>query len=117
MIKAHLVGDALLTGVGVNKDTASGTVRICRDADEARQKVGSGEVLVVTSTNNDMLDALRTASAIIAEEPGLNSHAAIVGLMLEKPVIVGASGATRILQDGMRISVDAERGIIRAMPQ
>ena len=117
MIKAHLVGDALLTGVGVNKDTASGTVRVCRDADDARQKVGPGDVLVVTSTSNDMLDALRTASAIIAEEPGLNSHAAIVGLMLEKPVIVGAVGATRILQDGMHISVDAERGIIRAMPQ
>lgn len=117
MIKAHLVGDALLTGVGVNKDTASGTVRICRDAADAQQKMKPGDVLVVSATNNAMLDALRTASAIIAEEPGLNSHAAIVGLMLEKPVIVGAVGATRTLQDGMRISVDAERGIIRAMPQ
>ena len=75
----------------------------------------AGEVLVVTSTNNDMMAALHRCSAIIAEEPGLNSHAAIVGLTLNKPVIVGAAGALRKLHDGQDISVDSERGVINAM--
>ncbi|MEG2770456.1 MAG: PEP-utilizing enzyme, partial [Oscillospiraceae bacterium] len=52
----------------------------------------------------------------ITEETGLNSHAAIVGLTLNIPVIVGANGATHKLQDGMQVSVDTERGIVRAIP-
>ena len=64
-----------------------------------------------------MLGALRDACAIIAEEAGLNSHAAIVGLTLSKPVIVSAAGATRKLKDGMKVSVDGERGVVQAMPE
>jgi pyruvate kinase len=64
-----------------------------------------------------MLDSIRDASAIIAEEAGVNSHAAIVGLTLGKPVVVGAAGATRKLHDGVRVSVDGERGVVHSMPQ
>ena len=117
MIKAHLVGDALLSGVGVGKLNGSGRACVCHTADDVLRKYKEGDVLVAPSTGNDMLEALRTASAVITEEPGLNSHAAIVGLTLGKPVIVGASGATRKLHDGDLISVDSERGIVQAMPQ
>ncbi len=117
MIKAHLVGDALLSGVGVGKLNGSGRACVCHTADDVLRKYKEGDVLVAPATGNDMLDALRTASAVITEEPGLNSHAAIVGLTLGKPVIVGASGATRKLHDGDLISVDSERGIVQAMPQ
>ena len=72
---------------------------------------------MLPSTTNAILDVMKRATAIIAEEPGLNSHAAIVGLTLDKPVIVGAIGATRRLKDGMKVVVDAERGLIRAMPE
>ena len=64
-----------------------------------------------------MLDAMKEASAIIVEESGLNSHAAIVGLALGKAVIVGAAGATRIMKDGTMVSVDCERGIVQSMAQ
>ena len=74
-------------------------------------------MLVVPSTTNSILKEMKKAAAIITEEPGLNSHAAIVGLTLEKPVIVGAIGATRRLKDGAKVVVDAERGLIRAMPE
>lgn len=117
MIKAHLVGDSLLSGAGISTLNGSGTACVCHSADDVVRKYHDGDVLVVPSTNNDMLDALRTASAIITEEGGLNSHAAIVGLTLNKPVIVGALGATRKLQDGQRVSVDAERGVVHAMPR
>lgn len=117
MIKAHLVGDALLSGVGVGSQNGMGTVCVCRTADELKAKYTPGCVVVVPATNNDMLEHLRGAAAIIAEEGGLNSHAAIVGLTLGKPVIVGAGSATRKLLDGMRVSVDSERGIVHTMPQ
>ncbi|MEF9865271.1 MAG: pyruvate kinase [Oscillospiraceae bacterium] len=117
MIKAHLVGDSLLSGVGIGRTNAMGLTCVCRSDDEVRAKLKPGNVLVIHSTSNDILDMLRDASAIICEEAGLNSHAAIVGLTLGKPVIVGALSATRVLHDGMKVSVDAERGLVNAMPQ
>ncbi|MEG1932413.1 MAG: PEP-utilizing enzyme, partial [Pygmaiobacter sp.] len=83
---------------------------------EVDSKYSPGDILVLPSTSNNILWAMKTAAAIISEEPGLNSHAAIVGLTLEKPVIVGAVGATHNLTDGARVAVDAERGIVRAIP-
>lgn len=80
-------------------------------------KFRPGCVLVVPYTSNDMLSYMRQAAAIISEESGANSHAATVGLTLEKPVIVGANGATTILKDGMLVSVDCSRGIIQRLPQ
>lgn len=116
MIKAHLVGNALLTGVGVGERNAIGRVCVCRDATEIKGRFQPGDVLVTTGTSNEMMDAMREAAAIITEEEGLSSHAAIVGLTLDKPVIVGAVAATTKLQDGQRVTVDPEHGMVRLMP-
>ena len=117
MIKVHLVGDSLLTGVGVGKLVSKGRLCVCRSLDEVKAKFHPGDVLTVPFTNNEMLEQMRQASAVIAEEAGLNSHAAIVGLTLGKAVIVGAAGATRILKDDVRVSVDCARGVVRRLPQ
>ena len=117
MIKAHLVGSSLLSGVGVGGLVGVGKVCICKSEADVKTKFHPGNVLVVPSTTNSILKEMKKAAAIITEEPGLNSHAAIVGLTLEKPVIVGAIGATRRLKDGAKVVVDAERGLIRAMPE
>lgn len=116
MIKAHLVGDSLINGVGIGKKMATGITCVCRSEAEVEQKLKPGNVLVVHNTTNDMLDRLRDACAIVCEDSGLNSHAAIVGLTLGKPVIVGALGATRLLHDGIRVCVDSERGIVSTIP-
>ena len=117
MIKVHLVGDSLLTGVGVGKLVSKGPLCVCRNLEEVQAKFHPGDVLVVPFTNNDMLEYMRQASAVITEDPGLNSHAAIVGLTLAKAVIVGAAGATRVLKDDVRVSVDCARGVVRRLPQ
>ncbi len=117
MIKVHLVGDSLLTGVGVGTRTVTGPLCVCRTPDEVRQKFHPGDVLVVPFTTNDMLDAMRQSAAIIAEEAGANSHAATVGLTLDKPVITGAAYATRVLPDGIKVAVDCARGTVRRLAQ
>ena len=117
MIKVHLVGDSLLTGVGVGTRTVTGPLCVCRTPDEVRQKFRPGDVLVVPFTTNDMLDAMRQSAAIIAEEAGANSHAATVGLTLDKPVITGAAYATRVLPDGIKVAVDCARGTVRRLAQ
>lgn len=116
MVKVHMVGDTLLTGVGIGGKNAKGRVCVCRNNDEVDSKFEKGDVLVVPYTNNRMLEAMREANAIIVEESGLNSHAAIVGLALGKAVVVGATGATRIIKNDIKVSVDCERGIIQSMP-
>ncbi|MFV0414531.1 MAG: pyruvate kinase, partial [Oscillospiraceae bacterium] len=117
MIKAHLVGDSLVSGIGIGEHNAVGRVCICHTPGELKSKFKYGDVLVTNSTSNDMLEAMRDSSAIITEESGMNSHAAIVGLTLNKPVIVGAAGATSKLKDGHMVAVDAAHGVVQNMPE
>ena len=115
MIKVHMVGDSLLAGVGIGSHNAKGEVCVCRNATEAAKKFKPGQILVVPFTTNDTLPFMREAAGIITEEAGTNSHSAIVGLTLDKAVIVGATNATRTLKDGMTISMDCARGVVQAM--
>ncbi|MDD4850938.1 MAG: pyruvate kinase [Gemmiger sp.] len=115
MIKVHLVGNSLLSGVGIGHENACGRVCICRTAAEAAQKMKPGDILVAPYTTNDFLPYMREAAGVIVQEPGTTSHAAIVGLTLGKAVIVGASGAMSILQDGANISMDCEHGVVQLM--
>ena len=115
MIKVHMVGDSLLAGVGIGSHNAKGEVCVCRNAAEAAKKFKPGQILVVPFTTNDTLPFMREAAGIITEEAGTNSHSAIVGLTLDKAVIVGATNATRTLKDGMTISMDCARGVVQAM--
>ena len=115
MIKVHMVGDTLIIGVGIGTRNAKGEVCICRNAAEAAKKFKPGQILVAPFTTNDLLPYMRQAVGVITEEPGMNSHSAIVGLTLDKAVIVGATSATRTLKDGMTISMDCSRGLVQAM--
>ncbi len=117
MLRAHLIGDVLVSGVGINEHNATGPVSICLGSSDIKEKFNPGDILVTTATNNDMLSAMKDAVAIITEAGGENSHAAIVGLTLGKPVIVGAGGATTKLKDKQLISVDSRHGLIRCMPE
>ena len=118
MIKIHMVGNCLATGVGVgpeNNDVASGKACVCRTMDEVRAKFKPGMVLVVPSTSNEMLSYVRDAAALVVEEPGLNSHAAIAGKALLKPTIVGATGATSHIRDGLMVAVDCAHGSVQRL--
>ena len=115
MIKVHMVGDSLLAGVGIGNRNAKGEVCVCRNAAEAAKKFKQGQILVVPFTTNDFLPYIREAAGVITEEAGANSHSAIVGLTLNKAVIVGATNATRTLKDGMMISMDCTRGTVQKM--
>lgn len=117
MIRVHLVGGSLFTAVGIGTRKASGPLCVCHTPEEVSEKARPGCVLVVPFTTNEMLPWMRTCAAIISEESGSNSHAATVGLTLEKPVIVGANGVTHILTDGMLVSVDCSHGTVQRLPQ
>ncbi|MCT4620862.1 MAG: pyruvate kinase [Marinisporobacter sp.] len=111
-IKVHIAGEVLVKGTGIGRKSETGTVCIANNAQEANEKLKEGDILVTIATDKDMVPYMEKASAIIAEEGGLTSHAAVVGLNIEKPVIVGATNATKLLKDGQAVTVDGTSGLI-----
>ena len=88
-----------------------GRVQVILDTAKARFKRGS--ILVTTMTRPEFVPLLYKASAIITDEGGLTSHAAIVSRELEIPCIIGTKIATKVLKDGDIIEMDMQKGTVR----
>ena len=104
-------GKALLTGLGASPGVASGVVKIVHDLSEL-EKVQQGDVLVAEMTNPDMVVSMQKAAAIITDEGGVTSHAAIVSREMGIPAVVGTGDATKSLKDGEIVTVDGNSGKI-----
>ncbi|MCS7134359.1 MAG: phosphoenolpyruvate synthase [Candidatus Pacearchaeota archaeon] len=101
----------LLLGLPASSGVASGRVRIIHSLQEL-SKVQQGDILVTKMTSPDMVVAMQKASAIVTDEGGVTCHAAIVSRELGIPCVVGTKKATRILKDGMIVTVDGSAGKI-----
>ncbi|WP_261133231.1 pyruvate kinase [Bacillus sp. Marseille-Q3570] len=112
LMKVHVVGDVIAKGQGIGQSSVAGKVVVANNAEDASSKVNDGDILVTIGTDREMMPALKKAAAIITEEGGLTSHAAVVGLSLGVPVIVGVENATKLLKDGQDITVDGSRGVV-----
>ncbi|MDD2955598.1 MAG: pyruvate kinase [Oscillospiraceae bacterium] len=112
LLKVHIVGDVLVTGISVNQLSICGNLCVAANTEEAFLRFKPGDILVIPETSNELLPLLKQAGGIITEAPGINSHAAVVGMALDIPVIVDAAEATRILKNGMVVTLDAARGIV-----
>ena len=112
MIRVHVVGNVLARGVGIGQTAVTGKVCIARSIKDVEENFKPGQVLVISCVDEQTARYAATASAIIAEEGGLTSHAAIVGISYGIPVIVGVDGATVRLTDGATVTVDATRGLV-----
>jgi phosphohistidine swiveling domain-containing protein len=77
------------------------------------KKMQTGDILVATTTNPNLMPAIRMAKAIITDEGGLTCHAAIVSRELRIPCVVGAKPIAQVLKDGDLVEVDANKGIIK----
>lgn len=91
-------------------------IRLTTDADITKReidKMEEGQILVADSTGPELILACKKAIAIVADEGGINSHAAIISRELGIPCIVGTKIATKVLKDGDIVEVDANKGIIR----
>ncbi|MBI5389146.1 hypothetical protein HZB01_02070 [Candidatus Woesearchaeota archaeon] len=91
---------------------ATGTVRvILTPADFS--KMEKGDILVAPMTRPEYTPLMKIAGAIVTDEGGVTSHAAIVSRELNVPCIIGVQHATTTLKDGEVVEVDAEEGVIR----
>ncbi|MEK7185929.1 MAG: phosphoenolpyruvate synthase [Patescibacteria group bacterium] len=102
-------GEILIKGIAVGTKIATGTVKVLEKADDIG-KIQKGDILVTRITDPDWEPIMKIASAIITDEGGRTSHAAIVSRELGIACIVGSSNATNTLSDGQEITVDCSSG-------
>ena len=114
LIKVHIAGHVLVKGIGVSGETATAPLCVCQSEDDLRRNYKDGDIIVISESCNQMLPYIKTCSGIITESKSEDSHAAIVGLTLGIPVIIGASHATQILKGGFVVKMDATTGIVAA---
>lgn len=117
LLKVQTVGDVILNGTGIGEGSAQAGVCVAKSEREALENFRDGDILVIENTSNELLDIMKKASGIITSQPGKNSHAAIVGLALNIPVIVGAKDCTQVIRNGTSILLDAGKGIVCNLSQ
>jgi pyruvate,water dikinase len=106
-------GEIIVKGLGASPGIGSGVVKVIGSEKEI-SKVLEGDILVTTMTTPDMVPAMKRAAAIVTDEGGMTCHAAIVSRELGVPAVVGTKEATKILKDGMKVTVDGEKGLVYA---
>lgn len=112
LMKIQMIGSKLISGQGIGSESVIGKAVVATNAQEANVKSVEGCVLVTKTTDKDYLPAIEKAAAIIVEEGGMTSHAAVIGIAMGIPVIVGAENATSTILDDELITVDSRRGIV-----
>lgn len=112
VMKIQLIGSKLVEGQGVGSRSVVANAVVAKTAEEAIANAKDGMVLVVPTTDKEFMPAIEKASALVVEDGGLTSHAAVVGIAKDLPVIVGAKGATSAVKDGEVVTVDSRRGIV-----
>lgn len=109
-----------LKGMIANKGIISGVVRVIKVDDlssfiQDSKDFKDGEILVTTMTSPIMLSLASKAAAIVTNEGGVCSHAAVISRELKIPCIVGTHDATNIFKTGDKVEVNADNGIVRKL--
>lgn len=107
-----------LKGHPANKGVAEGKVVISPMLDmkaalEVAKRMKKGDILIVQSTNPDLMVLCEKAAAIVTDQGGMLSHAAIISRELNIPCLVGTINATKVFKDGDYVQVDANEGFIK----
>ena len=113
LIKVQVVGHILVQGKGITDKKVSANLCVCREEEDLKQ-FKPGDIIVASDTNNNMIEQMRQASGLIVEAVDPNCHAAIVGLSLDIPVLIGAKHALDILKSSAYVELDAESGLVSA---
>jgi pyruvate kinase len=113
VLRVVTMGEVLLRGQGLGPEgEVHGLVAIVRDCRSVKPEDVAGKVLVVPNTDAEWTPLMEKARAIVVEAGGLTSHAAIIGISLGIPTIIGVADATTLLANGQPVAVDAVAGAV-----
>lgn len=112
LLRRQPIRPSTLLGMVASRGRASGRVKVILKAHDL-VNVDQGDVIVTSMTRPEMVPAMHLASAIVTDEGGITSHAAIVSRELGIPCIIGTKYATQVFHDGDLVEVDAFKGVVR----
>ena len=90
-----------------------GVVRCIYSRDYKEVEFNTGDILVAASTSPNLMPLIKKSAAIVTDEGGMLSHAAIISREMKKPCIIGTKIATQVLKDGDEVEVDADKGVVK----
>jgi pyruvate,water dikinase len=103
----------LVKGLPASPGVATGVARVILDphSPEAHE-FRDGDILVTRMTDPDWVPLMKKAAAIVTDEGGMTSHAAIVSRELGIPAVVGTGNATKVIKTGTLVTVDGSLGVV-----
>ena len=110
LMKVHVVGHLLVRGTGVGSGKVTAPLYVAEDCADEDVPFKTGSILVCRQVTRDMLPLVRKAGGLILEDDDPNGQGVIAGISLDIPVLIGASGATRLLRSGAVVTLDAAKG-------
>ncbi len=113
LIKVELVSAVLGQGVGVGQGRVTGIARVVQGL-KSPNHFNPGDILVAPKTDASLMDCIHHARGIVTETESLTSHAAVIGLQLGIPVIVGVEGASQAIRDGSVLTLDVSKGLVHS---
>ena len=102
----------VIRGIAASPGTVQGTARVVRTLEEA-SKLRRGDVMVCEMTVPTWVPLFATVSGVVADSGGVLSHCAIVAREFRLPAVVGTHVGTTVLRDGMTVTVDGAKGLVR----
>jgi pyruvate kinase len=111
LIKVEIVTAVLCQGISLGEGAVSGRARVANNPREI-SNFNQGEILVVSSTNAEYVEAIRKAAGIIVEDDNLRNHAATIASRLGIPAILGVKNAIHSIRDGTIVTLDMQKGCV-----
>ena len=111
-LKVKLVGDVLVSGVGLNNHAAKGSLCVCQSEKDLKKNFKNGDIIVIYEVSENVIDLIVNSSGLVVESSGINPQITLAADSYAKPVIIGANGATKILKDNTIVTADAGKGLV-----
>lgn len=105
----------VLKGASASPGKAVGRARVELNATVLNRTIKPGEILVTSQTTPEFAPAMKKAAAIVTDEGGITSHAAIVSRELKKSCVIGTKTATQMLKTGDLLEVNADMGWVKKL--
>ncbi len=113
-IAVKVTGIDHIKGMPASLGKAKGKVKLLKSVHDFH-RMNPGDILVVSETTPDYVPVMKLAGAVVTDLGGVTSHAAIVCREMKKPCVIGTKIATKVLQEGEEVEVDAEKGVVRKL--
>lgn len=113
LIKVQTIAEILCKGTGVGLVPVTAKAVIVNTIEDLIKDFKDGDIIVTTSTDKEIINYVEKSGGIIAEAAGYTSHAAVAGVSLGIPTIVGAKNAKVKIKTGDIITLDPNDGTIK----